>query len=84
MLISAIKIDHFKRLKQVELTLAPVTVLIGSNNSGKSSVLHGIHLAITTLQSARSASISTARPVRSLGFDQLIFKPLPACPGALR
>lgn len=75
MLISAIKIDNFKRIKQVEITLADVTVLIGGNNSGKSSFLQGIHLAITTLQSARSASISTTKPVSTLGFDQLIFKP---------
>jgi energy-coupling factor transporter ATP-binding protein EcfA2 len=75
MIISAVKIENFKRIKQVELTLADVTVLIGGNNSGKSSLLHGIHLAITALQSARSASISTTKPVSTLGFDQLIFKP---------
>jgi energy-coupling factor transporter ATP-binding protein EcfA2 len=75
MLISAVKIENFKRIKQVELTLADVTVLIGGNNSGKSSLLQGIHLAITTLQAARSASISTTKPVSTLGFDQLIFKP---------
>jgi predicted ATPase len=39
MLISAVKIDNFKRIKQVELTLADVTVLIESNNSGKPSLL---------------------------------------------
>jgi predicted ATP-binding protein involved in virulence len=75
MLISAVKVDNFKRIKRVELTLADVTVLIGGNNSGKSSLLQGIHLAITTLQSARSASISASKPVSTLGIDQLIFKP---------
>src|SRR5262245_42538619 len=75
MLISAVTVDNFKRIKHVELTLADVTILIGGNNSGKSSLLQGIHLAITTLQSARSASISTTKPVSTLGFDQLIFKP---------
>ena len=74
MIISAIKIDKFKRINQVELNLAPVTVLIGGNNSGKSSLLQGIHLAITTLQSAQSAGIAPAKPVSTLGFDQLIFK----------
>jgi len=75
MLISAVKIENFKRIKQVDLTLADVTVLIGGNNSGKCSLLQSIHLAITTLQAARSASISTTKPASTLGFDQLIFKP---------
>ena len=76
MFISAIKIENFKRIRQVELTLAtPVTVLIGGNNSGKSSVLQAIHLAITSLQSARSAGISETNPASTLIFDQLFFKP---------
>jgi hypothetical protein len=65
MLISAVKIANFKRIDQVELTLADVTVLIGGNNSGKSSVLQGIHLAITTLQS---------QSARRFSMEQQIFK----------
>jgi len=75
MRISAVKIENFKRVKQAELTLADVTVLIGGNNSGKSSLLQGIHLAVATLQSARSASLPVTKPLSTLGFDQLIFKP---------
>ncbi len=75
MRISAVKIENFKRVKQAEMSLADVTVLIGGNNSGKSSLLQGIHLAVTTLQSARSASMSATKPLSTLGFDQLIFKP---------
>src|SRR5262245_52010871 len=75
MIISAVKIGNFKRIREVELTLSEVTVLIGGNNSGKSSLLQGIHLAITTLQSARSASSLTSKPASTLGVDQLIFKP---------
>ena len=74
MRISTIRINNFKRIKNIELHLNSVTVLIGGNNSGKSSLLQGIHLAITTLQSARSAS-PEKKPVSTLGFDQLIFKP---------
>jgi energy-coupling factor transporter ATP-binding protein EcfA2 len=75
MLISAVKIDSFKRIKQVEVALAEVTVLIGGNNCGKSSLLQGIHLAITTLQSARSASLSSTKPSSTLGIDQFLYKP---------
>ena len=72
--ISAIKIDKFKRIQGVEIALSDVTVLIGGNNSGKSSLLQGIHLAITTLQSARSAS-NKAQPASTLGVDQFLYKP---------
>lgn len=63
-----------KRLSSVEIAVADVTVLIGGNNSGKSSLLQGIHLAITTLQSARSAS-SKVQPASTLGVDQFLYKP---------
>src|SRR5262249_9735459 len=75
MLISAVKIENFKRIKHVELTLADVTVLIGGNNSGKSSLLQGIHLAITTLQAPRSASISTTKTPSTCGYDQWCSNP---------
>jgi predicted ATPase len=74
MQISAIKIEKFKRIQSVEVALADVTILIGGNNSGKSSLLQGIHLAITTLQSARSAS-NKSQPASTLGVDQFLYKP---------
>jgi predicted ATPase len=74
MLISAVKIEKFKRLPSLELSLSSVTMLIGGNNSGKSSLLQGIHLTITTLQSARSAT-NKAQPASTLGVDQFLYKP---------
>jgi energy-coupling factor transporter ATP-binding protein EcfA2 len=74
MQISAVKVDKFKRLPSLEIALSDITVLIGGNNSGKSSLLQGIHLAITTLQSARSAT-NKAQPASTLGVDQFLYKP---------
>ncbi|OAF19861.1 ATP-dependent nuclease [Bradyrhizobium neotropicale] len=74
MLISAVKIDRFKRLPTVELPLSNVTILIGGNNAGKSSLLQAIHLMITTLQSAKSATNKNA-PASTLGVDQFLYKP---------
>ena len=74
MQISAIKIEKFKRLSSLEITLSDITVLIGGNNSGKSSLLQGVHLTITTLQSARSAT-NKAQPASTLGIDQFLYKP---------
>lgn len=74
MLISAVRIEKFKRLPSIELSLSNVTMLIGGNNSGKSSLLQAIHLMITTLQSARSAT-NKAQPASTLGVDQFLYKP---------
>lgn len=74
MLISSVRIEKFKRLSSLELPLANVTMLIGGNNSGKSSLLQAIHLMITTLQSARSATNKNT-PASTLGVDQFLYKP---------
>src|ERR1700675_4798750 len=74
MLISTVKTEKFKRLPSLELPLSSVTMLIGGNNSGKSSLLQAIHLMITTLQSARSAT-NKAQPASTLGVDQSLYKP---------
>jgi predicted ATPase len=74
MQISAIRIDKFKRITTLEVPLSDVTVVIGGNNSGKSSLLQGLHLAITTLQSAFAAS-TKAYPASTLGVDQFLYRP---------
>jgi hypothetical protein len=38
------QLQNFKACRSVDLELAPLTVLIGANNAGKSSVLHSIAL----------------------------------------
>jgi predicted ATPase len=42
-MFSAAHIKNFRCLRDVELSLAPLTVLLGPNASGKSSVLHALH-----------------------------------------
>lgn len=46
MRISSIRIKNFRALTDVEIPLARATVIIGENNSGKSSVLDCISLAL--------------------------------------
>lgn len=44
---SSVTVAHFMRIsKAVTVPLAPVTILVGENGSGKSSILKGIHWAI--------------------------------------
>jgi hypothetical protein len=72
--LHAVEVASFKRLQKIELLTPTLTVLVGGNNSGKSSLLQGIHFAITVLQSAR-LSAEGGKPSSTLGFDQFIYKP---------
>lgn len=44
MRLTRMQLQNFKACRSVDLELAPLTVLIGANNAGKSSILHAIAL----------------------------------------
>jgi predicted ATP-dependent endonuclease of OLD family len=44
-LISKLKLTNFRGIKQGEADLSPLTVLVGSNNSAKTTLLEAIYLA---------------------------------------
>lgn len=72
--LQAVEVRSFKRLQRIDLLTPNLTVLVGGNNSGKSSLLQGIHFAITVLQSAQ-LSAEGGKLKSTLGFDQFIYKP---------
>lgn len=72
--LTALQVMNFKRSKDVEMVTPALTVVVGGNNSGKSSLLQGIHFAITVLQSAR-LSADGGKAISTLGFDQFVYKP---------
>ena len=45
-MIHSLEIHNFKNLRNLEMDLEPLTVLVGANGSGKTSVLEAIHLAV--------------------------------------
>jgi predicted ATP-dependent endonuclease of OLD family len=51
--LKPVAIHRFKRIEQIEIPLGDVTLLIGANNSGKSSILQAIHFAVSIAQTAR-------------------------------
>ena len=74
--ITQIAIKDFKRITNLTLDLAPITVLVGGNTSGKSSVLQAVQLATSLLQSAyRPRPRSEANIVGSVSDDQVSFRP---------
>ena len=42
--IKKVVIKNFKCIKELELELAPLTILVGPNSSGKSSILEALAL----------------------------------------
>jgi predicted ATPase len=49
-MLTKIRIQNFKQFDDVEIELGPVTVLIGPNNSGKTTVLQALMLWYTAFQ----------------------------------
>jgi putative ATP-dependent endonuclease of the OLD family len=46
-LIKRLRITNFRSIRQADIELGPVTVLIGPNNAGKSAILEAIRIALT-------------------------------------
>lgn len=42
-MIRSVRFENFRCLRDVELTFAPLTVLVGPSGSGKTSILEGLH-----------------------------------------
>ncbi len=56
MLLTSIKIEHYRGIKSLELTLGHTTVLVGENNCGKTTVLHALRACLTFLRSTGRAA----------------------------
>jgi energy-coupling factor transporter ATP-binding protein EcfA2 len=69
-------IKGFKSLKDVSLDVKPLTVLIGLNSSGKSSVLQFLEvLKQSTLPGVKTSYLKTDGPLIDLGsFDDVVMK----------
>lgn len=75
--LTAVRIRRFKAIDDAPFDLSSLNVLVGANNSGKSSIIQGLHFAIGLLQTiklsgywTKGASIST-----SINPTQLIYSP---------
>ena len=71
-MIRHISIHGYKSLKGVELTLEPLTIVIGPNAAGKSNLLDAIGLLSGTAQGDLQSAFTDHRgePLRSFTFDE--------------
>ncbi len=57
--IARIQLERFKRVSDITIDLSPINILVGGNNSGKSSVLEGLHFSVVASVAARLADTKT-------------------------
>src|SRR5688500_3046020 len=78
--ITSVTIRRFKQLREITLDLKDTTILIGANNSGKSSILQAIHFAVSVAQTAKlvGEGVAWAKDAFELSFNpaQLIYSPI--------
>lgn len=72
MILKNIEIIAFKKVKNISLELNNVNILVGSNGSGKSSVLQAIHLACCLIRQADRIREETPSTV---GIEELDYLP---------
>jgi predicted ATPase len=72
-MLSKVKIGNFKSIEELELQLAPLTIFVGPNASGKSNVLESIAILAQTTRLDRRITRSLEG---SLGYGALIQYPI--------
>ncbi|HYJ05780.1 MAG TPA: AAA family ATPase [Chthoniobacterales bacterium] len=77
-MLKAITVTRFKNIKEVSLPLSRINILVGSNNSGKSSLLQGIQFAVSVAQTLKILGATWRKDEAKLSFapNQLIYSPL--------
>jgi predicted ATPase len=65
-----IQIKKFKKIEDVTITLAPLNIFIGANNSGKSSFIQGIQFAVSGCQTLKlKGGTWTGKGTKTLSLD---------------
>lgn len=70
-MLSSITLRRFKNLEDVTIPLGRINVMVGTNNSGKSSVLQGVAFGVSVAQTAFIKGNA-----KTLSPDSLIYAPL--------
>ena len=76
-MIKTVEINNFKAIEKVSLNLNRFNIFVGSNNSGKSSVLQAIQFAVGTAQTARKFARDLTKDTISFSANASSFSYLP-------
>lgn len=72
MQLTKLKIEKFKRIQEVEISLVDVNILVGANACGKSSIIQAVHLASCVM---RQADRVDANKTSMVGVEELDYLP---------
>lgn len=71
MQLESINVEKFKRIDSINLPLSDLNILVGSNGSGKSSILQALHLASCLMRQADRIRSGSTVMVRISDLDYL-------------
>ena len=69
--LESIRVEKFKRINEIDLPLSDLNILVGSNGSGKSSILQALHLASCLIRQADRIRANSTAMVRVSDLDYL-------------
>lgn len=69
--LDKIEVKKFKQIDSIEMSVADLNILVGSNGSGKSSILQALHLASCLMRQADRIRPATTSMVRVVDLDYL-------------
>lgn len=69
--LESIRVEKFKRIDAIDLPLSDLNILVGSNGSGKSSILQALHLASCLMRQADRIRANSTVMVRVSDLDYL-------------
>ncbi|TFD01397.1 chromosome segregation protein SMC [Cryobacterium sandaracinum] len=78
-MLESIRVQRFKSVDDSQIELGKITVLVGPNNAGKSSVLQAVQFAVSVAQSLRLDGVSKwaiDSISGTLSTQQLVYTPL--------
>lgn len=72
-MLTSVELTNFKNVKHQKIDLERLTVFVGANSSGKTSILDGVHLAVravTPQLSKREPNVRRPRPEKIFGWER--------------
>jgi predicted ATPase len=67
-MITAYHLKHFRSYREATLPLAPLTLLIGANASGKSNALEGLRMLARMAQGQYQQDVFSALPLEGADY----------------
>ncbi|TGM99937.1 AAA family ATPase [Leptospira yasudae] len=77
-MISEFRVERFKNIKDTQIALAPINIIVGGNNAGKTSLLQSIQFGVSVAQTTntQNAYWSNDKLSTSVSPNQLIYSPI--------